>query len=175
LRKGIVRIGLVLIVLGIILVVVGIGATADYLTVSTSFIHQNSAYTSTEINLTGQGFIGLEGNSTFYVISASNLSVANSTNIKNYAIAPEALTSSGYGSEFLLTPGSYYLISFLSPQSGVAYSYTSHFSTFTDLGIILLFGLFLIGVSIIFLVVGFLLKTKQKSLEQDILDSEIKS
>ena len=92
--------------------------------------------------------------------------------MQNYSIAPTGPTHDGYGTEFLVGSGSYYLVSLLAPSTGLVYSYTSHFSTFTDLGIILLIGLFLIVVSIIMLVIGFVLKGKKRDKEEDFLNDE---
>jgi hypothetical protein len=172
-RKNIVRVGLILIVLGIILVVAGIGLTSDYLTVSHTFVKDKYYYASHEINITSDGLVALDGNTTFYLVNANNVSLVNQTNVQDYSIAPTGPTHDGYGTEFLVGSGSYYLVSFLAPSTGLVYSYTSHFSTFTDLGIILLIGLFLIVVSMIMLVIGFLLKGKKKDTEEDFLKDEI--
>ncbi|MHB1440506.1 MAG: hypothetical protein ACYCSO_02825 [Cuniculiplasma sp.] len=161
-RGKVVRIGLVLIVVGIIMVVAGIGLTSDYLTVSHNYVRDGTMYRSQEINITSDGLVALNGNSTFYLIHANNISLVNKTNVGNYSIASTGPTHNGFGNEFLVGAGSYYLVSFLAPSSGVVYSFTSNFSTFTDLGIILLLGLFLIVISIIILIAGFLLKNKSK-------------
>lgn len=172
LRKKVVKAGLAIIVIGIILVVAGMGLTSDYLTVSHTFAKGKTYYMSKEINITSDGLIALDGNSTFYLVNANNLSLVNQTNIQNYSLVPTGSTHNGFGSEFLVGSGSYYLVSFLAPSSGLVYSYTSHFGTFTELGIILLIGLFLIVVSIVVLIVGFLLKGKTKQTEEDFLKGE---
>lgn len=161
-RKPFVRAGLILIILGIVMVVAGIGLTSDYLTVSHTFTIKNSMYDSREMNITANdGFIGLEGNATFYLIKSSDLSLVNSSNIKQYSLPGIGNNSFGYSTEFLEGKGSYYLVSITRPQSGTAYSFTSNFGTFTDLGVILLIGLLVIGVSFIILVVGMVMRSKK--------------
>jgi hypothetical protein len=166
--------GVIFIVVGIILVVAGIGLTSDYLTVSTDFHHVNSSYLSKEMNITSDGLVALQGNSTFYLVNANSTDVVNSANINHYSIAGIGNNSFGFPTEYLVGKGSYVLVSFERPQAGVVYSYTSHFSTFTDLGVILIIGLAVTAISFIVLIVGFLLKPRKGKTEKEIIEEESK-
>ncbi len=173
-RKFVLKMGVIFIVVGIILVIAGIGLTSDYLTVSSDFHNVKSAYFSKEMNITSDGLVALDGNSTFYLINATTMDVVNSTNIAHYSIAGIGNNSFGFSSEFLVGKGSYYLVSFQSPRAGVVYSYTSNFGTFTDLGIILIIGLAVTAISFIVLIVGFLLKPRKGKTEKELIEEELK-
>ncbi len=173
-RKILVKFGVIFIVVGIILVVTGIGLTSDYLTVGSNFTSKNSMYSSAEINITEDGFVGLQGNTTFYLVNATTLNIVNSTNIEQNSIVGIDNNSYGFSTEYLVGNGSYYLVSMEKPQPGVIYSYTSHFSTFTDLGIILIIGLLITGIAFVVLIVGIVLKPSKGKSEKDLIEEELK-
>lgn len=167
-RKDIVKKSLIILIIGIILAVAGISLTADYLKVGTAYTSQNGVYTSSEINITGNGLINIEGgNFSFYLLKYSDLDKVNKQNIENYSLVPVNSNSPKPGDEFLVTSGSYILVSFIRPPSGIIYSYASHEGTFTELGLLLLVGIFLVGVSIIVLIIGILKREKFKPPEEE--------
>lgn len=175
-RKDIIKKGIIILVIGIVLAVAGISITADYLKVGTNYIQKNGIYESHEINISGNGLIDVEGgNSTFYLVKASNINSINKSNIANYSLIPVNGNMPETGSEFLVPGGSYYLVSFLSPAPGVIYSYVSHETTFTALGILLLIGLLLMGISVIVLILGFVKREKFKPPEEEFFKEENKN
>jgi hypothetical protein len=173
LRKDIIKKSLIILVLGIILAVAGISLTADYLKVGTDYIDRSGIYTSTEINITGNGLINVEGgNFSFYLIKYSDMGSISSNNIENFSLKPVNSSRPVPGVEFLVPSGSYLLVSFMNPPSGIIYSYASHEGTFTALGIVLLVGIFLIGVSVIILIIGLLVREKFKPPEEEIFKEQ---
>ncbi|MGP6206878.1 hypothetical protein ACNF42_02440 [Cuniculiplasma sp. SKW3] len=174
-RKDIVKKSLIILIIGIILAVAGISLTADYLKVGTTYISQNGMYTSSEINITGKGLINIEGgNFSFYLIKYSDLGKVDRQNIENFSLTPVNSNSPKSGDEFLVPPGSYVLVSFINPPSGIIYSYASHEGTFTELGVLLLVGIFMVGVSIIVLIIGILKREKFKPPEEEFFKEENK-
>ncbi len=174
-RKDIIKKSLIILIVGIILAVAGLSLTADYLKVGTTYLSQNGMYTSSEINITGNGLINIEGgNFSFYLIKYSDLGKVNKENIQNFSLVPVNSNSPVSGDEFLVPAGSYILVSFVNPPSGIIYSYASHEGTFTDLGILLLLGIFMVGISIIILIIGILKREKFKPPEEEFFKEQSK-
>ncbi len=162
-RLKLFRNGLIILVLGIILVVAGIGISSDYVKTGTKINTVKSGfYTSDMLNISGNGFISVEGgNFSFYLIKAADLGSVNSSSILSYALNPQNASHPTVGQLFVVSNGSYYLVSFAIPLQGLVYSYVSHYHTFTYLGSLLLIGILLIVASIIVLIISLMIKEKQ--------------
>ncbi|MCL5987511.1 MAG: hypothetical protein M1414_01215 [Candidatus Thermoplasmatota archaeon] len=158
------RNGLIVLVIGILLVVAGIGISSDYVKTGTTILtNKGGFYTSEMLNISGNGFISVDGaNSTFYLVNASSLGLINSSNIQTYALVPENSTHHTIGNLFVVGQGSYFLVSFQVPLSGIVYSMVSHYHTFTYLGSLLVIGILAIFASIVILIAALVLKDRNR-------------
>lgn len=160
-RRKIVLLSLIFLVAGIVMIVAGLGITSNYITISHSYVHNNGLYESKEINISAEGLISINGNIPMYLVSSNNITLVNSTNIKNYSLDPvgEKIANAGY--EFTVNRGSYYLVSLENPSSANIYSYVNNFVFYSEIGTILLVGIIIMGISLITLIIGFILREKK--------------
>lgn len=117
-NRPVVGIGAVVLIIGVVLVAVGVVGVLRGLTVVTAFSEpQSGEYVSTELVLNSTSGIAVtSAASNGGLIPAQDLSLVNSTNIGQYALATHSKTAGTV--TYTNVMGDYYYVAFASSQPG---------------------------------------------------------
>ena len=161
-RKNILIVGLVLLVIGIALIGVstfslGHSSSATFSSSTVMIQGPNGDYHSQELNVTSGDVISVSTASKVYLIPASDLVVANQSNVNSFAISP--LSSSSSAVTYNDLTGSYYVVVFSTSSPSVAYV-VGNTGSLISAGIMIIIGGLLFFIGLIITIIGAVLKKK---------------
>ncbi len=164
-RRGLLIIGLVVLVGGLVMAAVSPGLEKPYIkTYSTFTGYSLGEYVSPPIHVSGEAEISVLGSES-YLVKSSELMNVTPSDISAYSL-PMALNLTVNGEvthSFVVGTGNYTVVSFATDIYGLSYTVISDYSLVSFLGTLFVIGLVLILAGIVLTGLGAVLKPRMAS------------
>jgi uncharacterized membrane protein len=164
-RKKLLLVGIIILVVGVVFAAVGTFGTAHFTSVSTLTMTKDSQgiFASKGIEISSGNLFTFESKSnSTYLVSFSDLSNVNSSNIAKYEVHPLTRTSTDSITSFVYDniSGTFAVVSLSSSVSSVTAVLVTDSGALVVMGLLLILGIVLAIVGVIITIIGAILKPK---------------